>query len=196
MGVQQQPHLSALVRIGCLLPWIEFFGRQRLKKFGSDLELAAHRPEDAFSFRGDCGQFGNRRPPPGNNDLLARLGTSGFAAESIVNELVEGGAGWRMAPLAAALGDCGRVEAVEPLVRSVRSAIAKDEARAAACERSSTNFFTYGPRSLTRQRIVLPVARAVTSIQLPSGSVRWAAVKWRFRKISPVAVSVPSSEVE
>jgi hypothetical protein len=65
---------------------------------------------------------------------LARLGASGFAAQSIADELREGGAVWRMTTLAAALGECGRIEGVEPLVRTVRETATKDDVRAAACE--------------------------------------------------------------
>ena len=39
--VQQQPHSSCLIRVGCLLPWIEFFRREWLEKFRPDGDLAA-----------------------------------------------------------------------------------------------------------------------------------------------------------
>ena len=47
--------------------------------------------------------------------------------------------------------------------------------RAALRDKSMMNFFAYGPRSLTRSRITLPVAFALISTQQPSGRVRWAA---------------------
>lgn len=65
---------------------------------------------------------------------LSRLGTGRDAVLAVAEELTAGGASWRMGPLADALGRSDRVEAVEPLVRLVRSKPPKDDLRARACE--------------------------------------------------------------
>src|SRR6267378_3593790 len=48
---------------------------------------------------------------------------------------------------------------------------------AAACERSSCRPCTYGPRSVIVTVTDWPVSRLVTLASVPSGSVRWAAVR-------------------
>lgn len=65
---------------------------------------------------------------------LSRLGTGGDVVEKMAEELAEGGAGWRLGPLADALGRSDHVAAVEPLVRTVRAKPTKDDLRAHACE--------------------------------------------------------------
>lgn len=65
---------------------------------------------------------------------LSRLGTGEDVVRLMADELAEGGAGWRLAPLADALGRCDHVAAVEPLVRAVRAKPTKDDLRAHACE--------------------------------------------------------------
>lgn len=65
---------------------------------------------------------------------LSRLGTGADVVTAMADELAEGGAGWRLAPLADALGRCDHVAAVEPLVRLVRAKPTKDDLRAHACE--------------------------------------------------------------
>jgi hypothetical protein len=54
-------------------------------------------------------------------------------------------------------------------------------------------FLMKGPRSLTRTVRLAPVARLVTSSSVPSGSVRWAAVRPAGSKISPEAVGRPAN---
>jgi hypothetical protein len=65
---------------------------------------------------------------------LARLGQGGDVVVAVATELDEGGASWRLAALASALGRCDRVEAVEPLVRALRAKGTKDEVRARVCD--------------------------------------------------------------
>jgi hypothetical protein len=65
---------------------------------------------------------------------LSRLGTGADVVVEIASELAAGGAGWRLAPLADALGRCDHVAAVEPLVRTARAKATKDDLRAHACE--------------------------------------------------------------
>ncbi|MFO0931860.1 MAG: hypothetical protein U1E39_04030 [Planctomycetota bacterium] len=65
---------------------------------------------------------------------LSRLGTGADVVVAIADELSDGGAAWRLVPLADALGRCDHVAAVEPLVRLVRAKTTKDDLRAHACE--------------------------------------------------------------
>ena len=51
----------------------------------------------------------------------------------------------------------------------------------------------YGPRSMIGTTTKWPFPRCVTRTQVPSGSVRCAAVGWRGSKIAPLAVLRPAS---
>ena len=63
--------------------------------------------------------------------------------------------------------------------------------RAACRERSTIRPSTFGPRSLTRQRTVLPVLMSSTTRTVPKGRLRWAQVKSLGRYRSPLAVRRP-----
>lgn len=65
---------------------------------------------------------------------LSRLGGGADVVTALADDLDGGGASWRLAALAAALGRSDRVEAVEPLVRALRGPRTKDEVRARVCD--------------------------------------------------------------